>query len=70
MSAWWADLTDAQVLALFGLGWMLIALVVAKITGEYIHTGEDDGSWPWCDACRSYHRRDNPTCLRKQRKES
>lgn len=53
----------------------MFALVVAKITGEYIDAGGDyepdlkDGSWwPWCDACRSYHHRDNPTC--KLRRDS
>lgn len=21
-----------------------------------------DGDWPWCDACQSYHHKDNPSC--------
>jgi len=21
-----------------------------------------DGSWPWCEACKSYHHPKNPTC--------
>ena len=23
---------------------------------------EEDGSWPWCEACKSYHHPQNPTC--------
>ena len=24
------------------------------------------GDWPWCDACRSYHHPDSPTCKLKE----
>jgi hypothetical protein len=23
----------------------------------------NDGSWPWCDACKSWHDPNNPTCV-------
>ena len=28
-----------------------------------------DGVWPWCGACTSYHRPDNPTCALNRKME-
>jgi hypothetical protein len=32
--------------------------------GRLLPASSDDGSWPWCDACQSYHHPKNPTCFK------
>lgn len=27
----------------------------------------EEGAWPWCEACRSWHHPDNPTCFKLTR---
>ena len=33
--------------------------------GKQTRETEGEGDWPWCEACRSYHHPNNPTCFLK-----
>lgn len=33
-----------------------------KLYASRLMDEEEDGSWPWCEACKSYHHPKNPTC--------
>jgi hypothetical protein len=69
VSAWhaameWLDgLNGWQLVGALGAAWFLIALAFGKVADKAIDFVDDEEEpFEWCDACRSYHAADNPTC--------
>lgn len=54
--------------------WMLLLFVVWSLcrasarAQEQPNSEPDDGSWPWCEACNSWHHPRNPTCKKLRAK--